>query len=153
VGGRQLDREGNPVQATTDADDGGHVIRGRFELHEARPRTVDEQLRGLEARERIVGKSDRRVGQGKWRNVIEHLTRHPQRLAAGRQDLQLRCAAQQRLGKLGAAVEQVFAGVQPEEEAACAAKLEQRLALRSIRAFANADGDGNCLCNQIGRIE
>ena len=77
----------------------------------------------------------------------------PQRLPAGREQDDVRAAAQQRVGELGARVDEMLAVVQQHQQAALADRLdergEQRPARLAVHAEHAGDGDGD----EIGIVQ
>jgi hypothetical protein len=114
-GGRQLDRQGDPVQARADLWDERGVGIGELEawpgchcpLHEERGGGELAHVLGVDGAPRV------RVGQ--WWHRPALLVGGMERFAAGRQDAQVGALRVEVAGEGGAAGQQVLAIVQEEE--------------------------------------
>jgi hypothetical protein len=132
----QLQGERDAIQPSADPP---HQLRGRLVPGQDHPLgrgAVGEQpdgLAGLDCPDIVV------TGRGAQRGDPVHvLAVDAQRFAAGRQQRQVRAAAQQRVGELGAGIQDVLAVVQDHQQAAPADRIDQRAGQRAARLFPDA---------------
>jgi hypothetical protein len=157
AGRGQLEGQRDAVQPHAHLRDGGGVPGGQAEPGERRPGPVGEQAHGLRPgdlrdrgpRLRVRTAGERRERQR--RHAPHRLTREPQRLAAGRQDADVRAGAQQRLGQRGAGADEVLAVVEHEQEALGPQRVAERGQQGAAGLLAHAD-DGRHRLGDGGRV-
>ena len=88
------------------------------------------------------------VGEGERGNGPGDLAGDAQSLPAGGQDAQLRTGTQQRLGELGAGLDQMLAVVQNQQHLLGSEVVRERLGQRAARLLANAQGGGHRLWHE-----
>ena len=133
--GGKLNRERDAVKAPADGRNRAHVVRFQDEggLHSAR--ALQEQRARCEAREGAGLRSHGARWHGKRRHAIDRFPGDPERFAACRHDAQSGGCAEQCLGQLGAAVDEVFARVEQQEHCSLTQVADYPVAQRSLRAL------------------
>ncbi len=115
AGRRQLDGEGDAVEAPTDRADDHRAARVRREapVHRSRPRHEQLDGGGFQQMLPILGSLRR---QREREHAIDVLPRRAERLAAGRHDAGVRIGVQQSRGHAGRRLDDVLAIVQHEQD-------------------------------------
>ena len=126
-GRRELDRQGEAIQASADLRDGSQRLTGRGEVRPLRSRAVDEQRDGPLAVQR--------------RDRVPAFAGDPQQLAAGHQRPQAGSRPDQSRHDLGGRGEQLLEVVQDEEDGPLPEVGAQGLARRPVGRFADVEGD------------
>jgi hypothetical protein len=112
--GRQLQRQGNPVQKRAESPHGRSVVRGEFEVRCEGPGPVHEELHGFHAGQITAGlacgSGDREGGDGP-----ADLFGNPQSLPARCEDPECGALLEQMKNELRAGVDQVLAVVEHDE--------------------------------------
>ena len=132
---RELDRQRQPVEAAADVGNGGGVVVGEPEVGPDPARPLDKELDRLELAELIGTRGARRAGRQRqgWYGH-ELLAAHPERLAAGHEQLQPRAVGEE-LDERRAGDRDLLEVVEDDEEllgAELAAELIERRTLRGI---------------------
>ena len=132
----QLDGQRDAIQPPADPPGhlgGRHVPGQRHPLGGGAVGQQPHRLAGPDRRGVVA------VGRGaQRRHPVHPLPADAQRLTAGRQQRQVRAVPQQRVGELGASVDEVLAVVQHHQQAALADRLHQRIRHRAARLQADA---------------
>ena len=117
-GRREFEGQRHPVQADADL---GHRRRGRLVEREVRGgvvRSLGEQPYRFQLRQPVEWWQGAQIGQGQRWRAPRHLPTYAQRLPAGGQHDHARAAAQHFRGQPRARVQQMFAVVQDQQQAA-----------------------------------
>ena len=120
---RQLERERQPVERPAYRRYLAGIFIGDYKSTRRRRRALREQRHRRVADDRLH--RIRRGGHGQGLKMHLHFARHPQRLAAGRQQRHARAGLQQRLCGPGDGVDQVFAIVEQQDEVGFAQAFHQ----------------------------
>ena len=142
----ELQRERNALEAR---DEFGH--RGRFLLGQRESRLlqlcpVHEKLHRCRTRQRFD--AGRPVRHRQRKHGIGLLAGHPQRFAAGRDNPDIWCRSQQRIGERRGGADQVLAVVENQEQLARFQIRAERLGERPPRLFLHAEDLGGDARNQ-----
>ena len=122
--GSKFDRQGNAVKLAADFGKHGCVIVGHIGTMTGCGGSFHEQAHGGIA-QRLTYAQPRSLGRPLQRDELENLlTLHQQRLSAGCQDADAGCPLVDILGKPGDDVDNVFATVEDEKQAAVAQKAD-----------------------------
>ena len=125
---RELERERYAVEPSAELGHGQGVGRAQRELGDGRLRPVDEQRDRVRLGGPVPGRPrPARRGQLERADQQRVLGRHAQRLAAGGEDAQPGRGRQQRAGKAAAALDQLLAGVEHQQQLTLGQVRGQRL--------------------------
>ena len=145
---RQLDRQRNAIEPRADLGERrGIRVRDRKRgLHRARP--FREQLHCFILDELVQRWQLTRVGRRQRGHAEKRLAGNPERLAAAGQNAQLRVGMQQRVGQLGACVDQVLAIIQYQQHILIAQVRGERGEQRPAGLLTHTQHGGDCLRNE-----
>ena len=133
--GSQFDRQRDAVQARTNLR-GGRGVFHQPPICRNRHRALDEKLNRIVLSELCERRDTRGVGEREGWHAPNRFAADIQRLAAGRQNLQLGTRAQQRAHQLRARAEQMLAVVNDEQQFLRAQVIRQHGDQRHSRRFA-----------------
>ncbi|AQA25610.1 kinase/ LuxR family transcriptional regulator domain protein [Rhodococcus sp. MTM3W5.2] len=128
----QLDGQRQPVQPLADPGHRDLVVLGEPELRDRGGRPFGEERHGVAPSQPAPGRAPIRIRNRQRRHPQKGLRSDAERLAAGRQDPEVRAAPQQRFGEPRGRIEYVFTVVQHQQQPSIGEVLRQRV-LRAIR--------------------
>ena len=111
----ELDRQRQAVKPPADLDDQGGVRIGQREVFDDRGYPLDEQLHGGENLRLGCRQSGRRLRAAERSEAVPAFTRYPERLPAGRQDVDARRSAENRRRQVGRSVNDMLAIVEQQQ--------------------------------------
>ena len=141
--GRELDRQRDAVQPGADLRHRRRVRRGQRELRVDRPGALDEEAHGRRAGQHVEPRPAGEVGDGQRLDRPPSFAGDPERLAARRQDVEVRAGRQQGFGEPGTGLDQVLAVVQHQQQALPPQVAEQRIRDRHVLDLAHAQRPGD----------
>jgi len=141
-GGGQLDGQRHPVQPPADRHHQRAGLLASGHAGALRPGPVDEQRHRV-GRVRRRGAVVTGSGQRQRRHPVNGLPADAERLSAGGQQMHPRAAPQDRVGGLGAAVDQVLAVVQHDQDVLRGQRIDQGPGDRPARLPGDPQRPGN----------
>ncbi len=131
----QFDGQGHAVEPGADRCDGGGVGSRQVEIGTYELRALDEEAHGFVLRDDLLCRCRSRFRHGQRRHAIREFSRHPQALAAGREDDNVRTPPEDLVEQSYAAFEHVLCVVDHQQHLPRCQGFDHDVGHRSARLF------------------